>query len=487
MKAIVLTPNEKEVLVAIVNNARSVGDNGFEFILSDVAEKLNRSIRSITGTAANLQKKGLIACANGDSYFDGDVTEDGFQVFKEITESQENEEGENPMMDERIVYMNGILATKLASLSKSKREAIKADKLIAKHILENWNNAEVKGGLKTLIDDKEVETMQYKLWCIAKSRYEQLVAAAAKEIDEFPEELEKLVKEEVEAEKKEDKIEVSPTVSHYFELKKKHPDAILLFRCKDFYEIYGNDAAEASKILGITLTSSKSQKDVNGEALKIAGFPCYAFNTYLPKLVRAGKRVAISEKKDNPKLIKKNTDVSEKDKDDVVATSETATTASENPKVKESTPKKSNADSKKKYNVGDHHPNHPDWIYTEYKPGKFDWRADKSVAKVKSKNKPTTEAQDKKSSANTKKVDEPKTQETKKVSVEEFLNLLRNKNKGLSNIQQAHVKLIKKGYRITGDKKFFVKDGAETKACNWDSVVALTNRVGVNEVEGLVK
>ena len=81
-------------------------------------------------------------------------------------------------------------------------------------------------------------------------------------------------------------------------MKKKHPDAVLLFRIGDFYECFGEDAKIASEILGITLTSR-----ANGKADKIylAGFPHHALDTYLPKLVRAGKRVAICEQLDEPK------------------------------------------------------------------------------------------------------------------------------------------------------------------------------------------
>ena len=93
----------------------------------------------------------------------------------------------------------------------------------------------------------------------------------------------------------------TPLMQQYQEMKKKHPDAILLFRVGDFYEIFGNDAVEASEILGITLT-----RRVNGREnyIELAGFPHHALDTYLPKLVRAGKRVAICEQLEDPKLKK---------------------------------------------------------------------------------------------------------------------------------------------------------------------------------------
>lgn len=374
MKAIVLTPNEKEVLVAIVANARKVGDNGVEFILADVANDINRSIRSVTGTVVNLQKKGLVRCVNGECrfYFDGEVTEEGFKVVEERKEEEFNA----PVMDERIVYMNEVLDTKLSSISKSKREDIKAAKAIIKHIFENWDNAEINGGLKTLIDDKEVEVSQYKLWCIAKSRYDQLVAKAAAEIEES---------------EKEEEI-------------------------------------------------SESEEELKADT----------------------------------------------------TTSETAIEAPETPKAKKDTSKKSKGSSKR-YNVGDHHPQHPDWIYTEYKPGKFDWRADKSVSKVKTDkkaeevSKPTKENEPKsKKTSDKPKKEEMKVTFDKAMNVDEFIVALRGKN--LSATQKSHLKLLKKGYRISGDKRFFELENSERKACNWESIQAMMAKVGITEIPtGLVK
>ena len=91
-------------------------------------------------------------------------------------------------------------------------------------------------------------------------------------------------------------------MKQYFELKEKHPDAVMLFRCGDFYETYSEDAVTAANILGITLT-----KRANGQAkhVEMAGFPFHALDTYLPKLIRAGKRVAICDQLEDPKLTKK--------------------------------------------------------------------------------------------------------------------------------------------------------------------------------------
>ena len=91
-------------------------------------------------------------------------------------------------------------------------------------------------------------------------------------------------------------------MKQFFDLKAKHPDAVLLFRCGDFYETYCEDAIVASKILGITLTKRNNGASAGSE---MAGFPHHALDTYLPKLVRAGRRVAICDQLEDPKLTKK--------------------------------------------------------------------------------------------------------------------------------------------------------------------------------------
>ncbi|MCH5308257.1 MAG: DNA mismatch repair protein MutS [Prevotella sp.] len=102
--------------------------------------------------------------------------------------------------------------------------------------------------------------------------------------------------------KKEGK-ELTPMMKQFFDLKAKHPDAVMLFRCGDFYETYCEDAITAAKILGITLTHRNNGAGVKGD--EMAGFPHHALDTYLPKLVRAGKRVAICDQLEDPKLTKK--------------------------------------------------------------------------------------------------------------------------------------------------------------------------------------
>jgi len=101
------------------------------------------------------------------------------------------------------------------------------------------------------------------------------------------------------------KDELTPMMKQFYDFKAKHPDALLLFRCGDFYETYGDDAAIAADILGITLTKRSSVAGTAASAIAMAGFPYHALDTYLPKLIRAGRRVAICDQLEDPKLAKK--------------------------------------------------------------------------------------------------------------------------------------------------------------------------------------
>lgn len=119
------------------------------------------------------------------------------------------------------------------------------------------------------------------------------------------------VKEETKKDE-EVKDELSPILKQFYELKAKYLDAVLLFRCGDFYETYWEDAEEVSKILGITLTKNTKRKDKYGKPLTLAGFHHYAIDNYLPKLIRAGKRVAICDQLELPN-VKKHIENDKKD------------------------------------------------------------------------------------------------------------------------------------------------------------------------------
>ena len=100
-------------------------------------------------------------------------------------------------------------------------------------------------------------------------------------------------------------VQETPMMKQFRDIKAQYPDAVLLFRCGDFYETYAEDAVRASKILNITLTHRSNGANKEGKALEMAGFPFHALDTYLPKLVRAGLRVAICDQLEDPKLTKK--------------------------------------------------------------------------------------------------------------------------------------------------------------------------------------
>lgn len=148
-----------------------------------------------------------------------------------------------------------------------------------------------------------------------KAQLDERVKMLQKQTEEKAEKIknspEQKKKEEIEEKAKEEatkqetkaiaKVALSPMLKQFMDLKKKHPDALLLFRCGDFYETYQKDAEKASKILGITLTKSTKTKDQDGKPLAMAGFPYHALDTYLPKLIRAGERVAICDQIEAPK------------------------------------------------------------------------------------------------------------------------------------------------------------------------------------------
>lgn len=94
---------------------------------------------------------------------------------------------------------------------------------------------------------------------------------------------------------------LTPMMKQFFSVKAEHPDAMLLFRCGDFYETFGDDAITASKVLGIVLTSRSS---ADPDAIPMAGFPHHSLETYLPRLVRAGYKVAVCDQLEDPKFAK---------------------------------------------------------------------------------------------------------------------------------------------------------------------------------------
>ena len=102
------------------------------------------------------------------------------------------------------------------------------------------------------------------------------------------------------------KEELTPMMKQFRDIKAQYPDAMLLFRCGDFYETYAEDAVRAAKILNITLTHRSNGGNSASQPLEMAGFPFHALDTYLPKLIRAGERVAICDQLEKPRTAKQN-------------------------------------------------------------------------------------------------------------------------------------------------------------------------------------
>lgn len=432
MKAIELTKNEREILEAIVANAKKVGDSGVEFILQDVARETGKSIRSVSATTGSLAKKGMLLTANGDSYFDGELTEAGLhevesskvdnnQEVKQSNNSKNMAKKENlygkgksilaagitmgektevnepatdnfdaPVMDERILKLNELKAVKMANLSKGKRPAAKEAKELATYILNNWDNLAELKNIKS--EDVTNEDLQ------------NILASRLKNFEDASKAAEKAVKEAEKAEK------APKAKTEKKETKKAAP--------------------------------AKSKKADSKKAE--------------PK--------AKEEKKDEPKVAK--------------------------------TARK----------VGDVHPKHPTWVWTEYAEGKFDWRtnpADKKqgqrtdkAATSEMKSEPKKAAVSKKAVAKetNKKVakgGKVEKEAPKELTIDEFVALPSKSargNKKPSEAQKEALKLVMKGYRVTADHKFFENAEGDKKACNWDSVVAMLKRYGMEYIPvGLVK
>lgn len=432
MKAVELTKNEREVLEAIVANAKHYGEDN-NFVSTEVAFKLGKTPRSVAATTGSLQKKGMVHMHQGEGgYFDGELTEAGLhevesskvnneQEVKQSNNSKNMAKKENlygkgksilaagitmgekteenkpavdnfdaPVMDERILKLNELKAVKMANLSKGKRPAAKEAKELATYILNNWDNLAELKNIKS--EDVTNEDLQ------------NILSSRLKNFEDASKAAEKAVKEAEKAEK------APKAKTEKKETKKAAP--------------------------------AKSKKADSKKAE--------------PK--------AKEEKKDEPKVAK--------------------------------TARK----------VGDVHPKHPTWVWTEYAEGKFDWRtnpADKKqgqrtdkAATSEKKSEPKKAAVSKKAVAKetNKKVakgGKVEKEAPKELTIDEFVALPSKSARGNrkpSEAQKEALKLVMKGYRVTADHKFFENAEGEKKACNWDSVVAMLKRYGMEYIPvGLVK
>ena len=433
-------------MVAIVENAKSVGDTGIEFILQDVAKATGKSIRSISATAGSLAKKGMLLCANGESYFDGEVTEAGLHEVEEINKvnqevnnknqsNMEDKNFESPVMDNRIVKLNEIIGVRLASISSKKRPAVKEAKELAKYILSNW-------------DDES-----------------QLLKIKSEDVNND------IVKE------------------------------VLSSRLQNFI-----DAKNACKKAVEELEAPKVYKDVNGKEIKAGDFvkdlstegsePCEVFDEEGELAVNVDGTTVYFSEIETEKVFEI---VDMKAKEPAQPkTKKTESKAEAKKTDKEKQPKEKTAKTARK--VGDVHPKHPTWVWTEYAKGKFDWRTNPKDKKQgqrtdieeKKDKQPKAKAANKKA-AKTKeaKQEAPKKAEKPHYTIDEWVALPTkptNAKSKMSEAQKEAFKLINKGYRITSDKKFFQNAEGENKACTWASVEAMFKRYGIDYIpEGLVK
>lgn len=414
MKAVELTKNEREVLEAIVANAKHYGEYN-NFVLGEI--EIYRSTASLKGTTSSLQNKGMIQMHNENGYyFSGQVTEAGLHEVEssKVNNNQEVKTQSNksknmatkanktvkvedsksvtnavdnfdaPVMDERILKLNELKAVKMANLSKGKRPAAKEAKELATYILNNWDNLAELKNIKS--EDVTNEDLQN----------------------------------------------------------------ILASRLKNF-----EDASKAAE---------KAVKEVE----------------------KAPK--AKTEKKETKKA--------------ALAKAPKADSKKEEPKAKEEV-KKETKPAKTARKVGDVHPKHPTWIWTEYAEGKFDWRtnpADKKqgqrtdkaeTSEKKSEPKKAYKKATNKKVAKGGKVETKKEEKPKELTIDEFVALPTKSargNKKPSEAQKEALKLVMKGYRVTADHKFFENAEGDKKACNWDSVVAMLKRYGMEYIPvGLVK
>lgn len=334
-----------------------------------------------------------------------------------------NNENNNEVMNQVIVRLNEFKAVKMASLSKGKRPVAKFNKEVATYLLTNWDNVEQLNlcfaAMRKDMPEGGEEVMKY---------YEQRIQELT------PKKAVKLTKKNQ---------ALLAQIKHY---KDSAPDALLVFRVGDFYELYGKDAQEASGILNLIVTKSRSMKQEDGENLEYLGFPHSALDKYLPKIIRAGHRVAIVEPVEDVKEIGKK-------KNDV------ATTLTVEPDTdSEKKPQKSVSEKKPKaHSVGDIHPTEP-WVWIEYEPGKFDWKsvkgkhADKisaDIIKAVIERKPSdVKAQPEKKASKTAKQVEKKA-EKPGMTLTQFL--AKPIPAGLSKPQKNIVRYLKKGFRLRKD------------------------------------
>lgn len=449
METVNFTANEITVLKAIYETGQHEGTH--HYMVEDLVSYTGKSVNAIKGILSSLRKKCVIYAYAGEYAFDGEIREDAEELVNSILNNvnpQNNEtendmkNNENPMMDERIVRINEILSTKLSSVSKSKREGIKANKAAAKVILENWDNVDALDYLAS----EQFKESYYELYCIAKSRLDQLKHQAEQDLIEKVEGGEHPILKVNEDSK-------TAVFSHNDIAK-----AFILNRMAHWlrqgYKLtirsWCTGGTRVQMVVGGTITSLKN---LMGDEIEITvnGTDRY------PEAV-------VTLKNDE-------------------TTSETTPAAAETPKTDKTTTAKKTARSK--HVVGDLHPNGK-WVWTEYAPGKFDWRTNKhDNPEVNRKERERDLGTDKPKTV--KKATKAKKQAEKPVKVRTIEEILATKPQGISKPQERVFKLLRKGYRFidggAGTMTSYLKKGDDQQTATLDVVGALFNRMRVTPEE----
>lgn len=393
-------------------------------------------------------------------------------------------ESANEVMDARIVKLNELKSVKMANLSKGKRPAAKEAKLQATYILDNWDN---EFELVKMLNDSEVTNDDIK--AILASRLENF--ADAKEA------CKKAVEEanQAEAPKKEKKAttkKAQPKAEEKTEEVKLTKNELEVLQAMAVNaKHYGED--DAFVLSEIKLERARSTSSLSGTMSSLCSkgmvLACNGDSYFDGQITKAGLEAAgiIEEAPKAKKTTKKEAKKAEPKKED---------------KKEESKAAPAPKSTKK---VGDIHKNGK-WVWTEYQPGKFDWRTIPTM-KQKTGAKPKVETEGKKAekkqtATKSNKAEKSTAKQTKKgetkknspeapkvLTIDEFVALpvkTAKTNKKPSPAQAEALKLINKGYRITADQKFFEKDG-DRKSCNMDSVTAMFKRYGIDYIpEGLI-
>ena len=393
-------------------------------------------------------------------------------------------ESANEVMDARIVKLNELKSVKMANLSKGKRPAAKEAKLQATYILDNWDN---EFELVKMLNDSEVTNDDIK--AILASRLENF--ADAKEA------CKKAVEEanQAEAPKKEKKAttkKAQPKAEEKTEEVKLTKNELEVLQAMAVNaKHYGED--DAFVLSEIKLERARSTSSLSGTMSSLCSkgmvLACNGDSYFDGQITKAGLEAAgiIEEAPKAKKTTKKEAKKAEPKKED---------------KKEESKAAPAPKSTKK---VGDIHKNGK-WVWTEYQPGKFDWRTIPTM-KQKTGAKPKVETEGKKAekkqtATKSNKAEKSTAKQTKKgetkknspeapkvLTIDEFVALpvkTAKTNKKPSPAQAEALKLIDKGYRITADQKFFEKDG-DRKSCNMDSVTAMFKRYGIDYIpEGLI-